>query len=238
MAAPVYVPVTTPATIHLRPHADVAERVLLPGDPGRALRLAQQLLDAPKMLNHNRGLWGYTGAAADGAPLTVQSTGMGGPSAAIVVEELIALGARRLVRVGTCGALDGSLALGGLLVADRVLAEDGASRALGAAGSIEGDPTLLEALRGAAGGATVGTVVSADLFYDPDPDRASGWAAAGALAVEMEAATLFAVARRHGVAAGCVLAVSDLVATRERIADDALGVAEAELGRTAAAALA
>ena len=231
-------PVTTPATIHLRPHADVAERVLLPGDPGRALRLAQQLLDAPKMLNHNRGLWGYTGAAADGAPLTVQSTGMGGPSAAIVVEELIALGARRLVRVGTCGALDGSLALGGLLVADRVLAEDGASRALGAAGSIEGDLTLLEALRAAAGGATVGTVVSADLFYDPDPDRASGWAAAGALAVEMEAATLFAVARRHGVAAGCVLAVSDLVATRERIADDALGAAEAELGRAAAAALA
>jgi DeoD family purine-nucleoside phosphorylase len=230
--------VTTPATIHLRPHADVAERVLLPGDPGRALRLAQQLLDAPKMLNHNRGLWGYTGAAADGAPLTVQSTGMGGPSAAIVVEELIALGARRLLRVGTCGALDGSLALGGLLVADRVLAEDGASRALGAAGSIEGDLTLLEALRAAAGGATVGTVVSADLFYDPDPDRASGWAAAGALAVEMEAATLFAVARRHGVAAGCVLAVSDLVATRERIADDALGAAEAELGRAAAAALA
>jgi uridine phosphorylase len=163
---------------------------------------------------------------------------MGCPSAAIVVEELIALGARRLVRVGTCGALDGSLALGGLLVADRVLAEDGASRALGATGSIEGDPALLEALRAAAGGATVGTVVSADLFYDPDPDRAGGWAAAGALAVEMEAATLFAVARRHGVAAGCVLAVSDLVATRERIADDALGAAEAELGRAAAAALA
>ena len=63
--------------VHLRPHAEVAERVLLPGDPGRALRLAQQLLDAPKMLNHNRGLWGYTGAAADGEPLTIQSTGLG-----------------------------------------------------------------------------------------------------------------------------------------------------------------
>src|SRR5215208_669393 len=105
------------ATVHLRPHAEVAERVLLPGDPGRALRLAQQLLDSPRMLNHNRGLWGYTGAARDGRPLTIQSTGMGGPSAAIVAEELIALGARRLVRVGTCGALVDGLRLGGLLVA-------------------------------------------------------------------------------------------------------------------------
>src|ERR671916_3098120 len=87
----------------LKPHEPVAERVLLPGDPGRALRLAQVLLDGPRMLNHHRGLWGYSGTAADGAPLTIQSTGMGGPSAAIVVEELIALGARRLVRVGTCG---------------------------------------------------------------------------------------------------------------------------------------
>ena len=96
----------SPETIHLRPHADVAERVLLPGDPGRALRLAQQLVDGtPKMLNHNRGLWGYSGIAHDGEPLTVQATGMGGPSAAIVVEELVQLGARRFVRVGTCGAL-------------------------------------------------------------------------------------------------------------------------------------
>ena len=67
------------------PHEDVAERVLLPGDPGRALRLAQQLLDRPLMLNHNRGLWGYTGAAADGGPMTIQATGMGGPSAAAIV---------------------------------------------------------------------------------------------------------------------------------------------------------
>src|SRR6185436_3720521 len=103
----------SPETIHLRPHADVAERVLLPGDPGRALRLAQQLVDGtPKMLNHNRGLWGYTGVAHDGELLTVQATGMGGPSAAIVVEELVQLGARRFVRVGTCGALSDELALG------------------------------------------------------------------------------------------------------------------------------
>src|SRR5215218_10277275 len=85
----------------LRPHEPVAERVLLPGDPGRALRLATQLIDGPRMLNHHRGLWGYSGSAADGAPLTIQSTGLGGPSAAAVVAELLELGARRLIRVGT-----------------------------------------------------------------------------------------------------------------------------------------
>ena len=95
-----------PQAIHLRPTAALAERVLLPGDPGRALTLAQSLLVKPLMFNHHRGLWGYTGAArADGEPLTIQATGMGGPSAAIILTELIALGARRAIRVGTCGAL-------------------------------------------------------------------------------------------------------------------------------------
>src|SRR5919108_4356103 len=120
----------------LRPHAAVAERVLLPGDPGRALRLAQQLVDAPKMLNHNRGLWGYTGAAADGEPMTIQSTGLGGPSAAIVAQELIGLGARRLVRVGTCGAV-ADLPLGSLVIAESVRPRDGASRAVGSAGDLQ-----------------------------------------------------------------------------------------------------
>ena len=84
-----------PDPIHIHATAPLAERVLLPGDPGRALALAQPLLSAPKMFNHNRGLWGYTGEAiADGRPLTIQSTGMGGPSAAIVLAELAELGAR------------------------------------------------------------------------------------------------------------------------------------------------
>jgi DeoD family purine-nucleoside phosphorylase len=227
-------------TYHLRPSAEVAERVLLPGDPGRALRLAQQLLDSPRMLNHHRGLWGYTGAAADGAPLTIQSTGMGGPSAAIVAEELIVLGARRLVRVGTCGALVDDLALGDLVVAAGALAEDGASRALGAAGTVAPDAELHAALRAESNGAREGLVASADLFYDPDEDRPARWLAAGAMAVEMEAATVFTVAARHGAAAAAVLAVSDVLAggDRRRIEPAALEAAETELGRTAAAALA
>lgn len=231
-------PLVSNGPLHLRPNAPVAERALLPGDPGRALRLAQVLLAAPmQVLNTNRGLWGYSGTAADGRALTIQSTGMGGPSAAIVAEELIGLGARRLVRVGTCGALDGGLVLGELLVADTALCEDGASRALGADGRAEPDPSLRAAL--AAGGARTGLVVSTDLFYDPDDGRVARWVRAGAVAVEMEAAALFTVAARRGAAAACLLAVTDLLAGggRERIGDAELAVAERALGESALAAL-
>jgi DeoD family purine-nucleoside phosphorylase len=224
----------SPETIHIRPHEPVAERVLLPGDPGRALRLAQLLITGvPKMLNHNRGLWGYSGVAVDGAPLTVQATGMGGPSTAIVTEELIMLGARRLLRVGTCGALADSLALGQLLCASAALAGDGTSQALGASGLVAPDPALQDRLQ-----APAGIVVSSDLFYDPFPSRVEQWRGAGAVAIEMEAATIFTIARRHGLAAACVCVVSDIVGTHERIGDEALLAAEEEMGRVALAALA
>jgi uridine phosphorylase len=225
--------------VHLRPNAPVAERVLLPGDPGRALRLAQHLLEVPmQVLNTNRGLWGYTGTAADGAPLTIQSTGMGGPTVAIVAEELIGLGAQRLVRVGTCGALVDGPRLGNLLVAGEALCEDGASRALGAGDRAAADPGLLAALASAAGDPVL--VVSSDLFYDPDRSRRQRWAAAGAVAVEMEAATLFTVARLRGAAAGCVLLVSDELAGEEprRIGEEALTRGELALGEAGLAGLA
>jgi uridine phosphorylase len=183
--------------------------VLLPGDPGRALAVAQALLDpAPRMFNHARGLWGYTGTAPDGEPLTVQSTGMGGPSAAIVCEELIALGARRLVRIGTCGALDPELSLGAILAVGRVLPEDGTSSALGAAEALEADPAMLARL--VAAGARPVTVASSDLFYDPREGQARAWVERGAVAMEMEAATIFQVTARRGVAAACVLGVTDV----------------------------
>jgi purine-nucleoside phosphorylase len=92
-------------SIHIRPTAPLAERALLPADPGVALALAQALLAGPRMFNHNHGLWGYTGQAVDGRDLTIQSTGIGGASAAIVFEELVRLGLGRAVRVGTCTAL-------------------------------------------------------------------------------------------------------------------------------------
>jgi DeoD family purine-nucleoside phosphorylase len=213
--------------------------VLLPGDPGRALRLAQALLQSPKMFNHNRGLWGYTGTATDGRPLTVQSTGMGGPSTAIVVSELVELGATRLLRVGTCGALRQDLELGQLVIATEALSDDGTSRALGARDRLAASPGVIAALERADGGgtATQGPVVSTDLFYGAE-EREAGWREAGAVAVEMEAATLFALAARRGVQAGCALIVSDrLFADRARIESDDLLEAEVRLGQLALRAL-
>src|ERR1700735_4287857 len=123
------------------------------------------------MLNHNRGLWGYTGTAADGRPLSIQSTGMGGPSAAIVASELIELGAERLLRIGTCGALSDELELGQLIVVPEAIADDGTSCALGGHerwARIAAPGLLSAALAEAeAGGgqrtAAVGPVVSSDL---------------------------------------------------------------------------
>ena len=223
--------------IHLRPAAELAERVLLPGDPHRALAVAQALLDGPLMFNHSRGLWGYTGRAADGEPLTVQSTGMGGPSAAIVVEELIALGARRLVRIGTCGALSPDLALGDLVAAREVLPADGASAALGAAGMLAADASLTGALVEA--GARPVTAVSTDLFYDPAAERAGDWLARGAAVVEMEAAAVLRVADLRGAAAACALAVTDVPAAEvpARMEKDELDALAPALGRLGYAAL-
>jgi hypothetical protein len=216
MVARLYSRVASP--IHLRPHAPVAERVLLPGDPGRALRLAQALTEQPRMLNHHRGLWGYTGMAADGAPLTVQATGLGGPSAAIVVEELLMLGARRLIRVGSCRALAAGLGLGDVVRADAVVGTDGASRALGAAAP---DPGLTAAL------AVPGvTVASGDLFY--------GEPGAGDVA-DLSSAAVLAAAARGDAPAAVVLAVAQ--AGGERIGDEALHAAELRCGEVALAAL-
>jgi DeoD family purine-nucleoside phosphorylase len=229
-------------TLHVHPTAELAERVLLPGDPGRALLLAQALLEQPLMFNHNRGLWGYTGAAADGAPLTIQSTGMGGPSAAIVIEELVRLGARRLVRVGTCGALVDGVALGDAIIAETAICGDGTSRALGAGTRVAADRALTAGLVTAAahdGGARSGAVVTTDLFYDSAGHHADHAGSTGsALAIEMETATLFRLATLRGVQAGCVLAVSDLLGSaRGRIDADALDAASRRIGRIAAAAL-
>src|SRR4051794_23491268 len=226
--------VTGPDPIHLNPATEVAERVLLPGDPQRALAVAQALLEGAKMMNGRRGLWGSTGTAPDGRLVTVQSTGMGGPSAAIVAEELIGLGARVLLRIGTCGALSGELSLGELVAAEAALAADGTSQALGAGERVEADPELTSALA-----ARRVTVVSTDVFYEEREGIEEGWVAAGAQAVEMESATLFTVARRRGVQAASLLGVTDLLAgRRERLDQEAVEALGVVLGRRALAALA
>ena len=213
----------------LKPHAAVAERVLLPGDPGRALRLATQLIDGPRMLNHHRGLWGYSGPAADGEPLTIQSTGLGGPSAAAVISDLVALGACRVIRVGTAAGV-GETPLGALIVADAALAGDGASRALGATERATADVELSDAM--ARSRAVRGLVASADIH---SPILPAAWAQAGVLACDLTTAAVLAAARHHGVRAAAILGITR--AGGQRLADDALEPLEAALGATGLSAL-
>jgi uridine phosphorylase len=216
-------------TIELRPTAPIAADALLPGDPGRALALAQVLLDAPRMSNHHRGLWGYYGETAGGLPLTIQATGIGGPSAAVVLRELAELGVTRAVRLGTCAAREPELSAGELLVVSEALAGDGTSRALGAEGAVEPDRDLTRDLVVAAGDrARVERVATVDLWDA---------AASGAPAVEMAAAPLFALGAAVGVAVGCLLVVS-ASAREERLGDEELDRRSALAGEIAAAGLA
>lgn len=195
----------------------VAPIVLLPGDPARTERIASRL-DGAVQYNANRGLIGFTGSY-QGIPVSVQTTMMGAPSTAIVAEELIQLGVRSLIRVGTAGALGARVNPGDILVATASTPLDGTTR-----GYLEGRPyapaaayTVVRALMTAAEthGAVphVGPVITDDVFYHPDADRLAAWTAFGVLAVEMEASALFTVAARHDLSAGAILTVSNFVGT-------------------------
>ena len=210
------------ATGTLHPTNDLAPRVLLPGDPGRALALAQLLLDKPLMSNHHRGLWGYTGLAADGQPLTIQSSGIGGPSAAAVVSDLAELGVREIVRVGSCR---GPLEPGTLIAVTAALCADGTSRALGAGDRVEADPELTAPLAEAA--SRSGVVASADLFDQPLPDGE-------AIARDLQTAAVLQLARVRGMRAAAVLAVVEPAPGGD---EDAVAQLTAALGHVAATAL-
>jgi DeoD family purine-nucleoside phosphorylase len=229
--------------IHVRAEpGDYAEACLLPGDPLRARAVAETFLADVRETNTERGLLGYTGTF-EGTPVSVQATGMGAPSASIVVEELVRLGVKRLLRIGTCGGLQPRLALGDIVVVLSATPNDGATAAL--TGGEPHAPTAdWDLVHGAVHAAKtlgtpvhVGPVVTTDLFYDPDADRAARWAARGMLAVEMEAAAILTLGALRGVQAGCLLLVSDTISEDgfERIGDAELAEA---VDRLAALALA
>jgi uridine phosphorylase len=196
------------------------------------MMLAQELLEQPRMSNHARGLWGYTGATREGEELTVQSTGMGGPSAAVVLADLEELGVRRAVRVGTCAALSPDLALGDLVVVERALPGDGVSRLLGAA-SPEPDPALLAGLGGAGRRAVVRSgELPARLLGRHVPAALSGEAPVH----DLQTAALFAMGTVLGVAVAALLVVAE-DASAEQIGDEPLIEAAKAAGRSAATAL-
>jgi DeoD family purine-nucleoside phosphorylase len=219
--------------IHVRAEpGEYAEAVLLPGDPLRASYIAETYFDDAVQRNGERGLLGFTGTWK-GKPVSVQGTGMGCPGATIVFEELIQLGCKKLIRVGTCGGLAPDGALGDLIVALSAVPAD--STAMHLVGNEPHCPTaswslLHEAVHVARHSGTevkVGPIVSSDLFYNPDPGQYGRWSARGVLAVEMEAAALFTVAALKGVEAACLLTVSDMIidGSFARVTDEELRAA-------------
>src|SRR5882762_62090 len=219
---------SAPMPIHVRAEpGQYAEAVLLPGDPLRAKYIAETYLDVVEQRNAERGLLGYTGTYK-GKPVSVQGTGMGCPGATIVFEELIQLGCKKLIRVGTCGGLQASHALGDLIVAISAVPAD--STAMHLVNNEPHCPTaswnlVHEAVHIAKHSDQqlhIGPIVSSDLFYNPNEGQYERWSSRGVLAVEMEAAALFTVAAIRGVESGCFLIVSDIVVEGvfTRISDD------------------
>ncbi len=228
--------------IHLRAEPeDYAQVVLLPGDPNRATRVAGRFdggLDNARRVNDHRLMYGYTGTW-QGKPVSVQTTGMGTPSLSIVVEELLMLGATRLIRVGTCGGIGPGIRTGDLVVASGATPADGATRTY-----LHADPyapvadfSLTRALVDASAGLGVtphvGQVATVDVFYNPDPDYVPKWRSRGILAFEMESSALFYLAARAAaqgkdVRAACILTVSDVLSEEITSEESYLSLEELE----------
>jgi purine-nucleoside phosphorylase len=210
---------------------DLAELVLLPGDPLRARWIAERYLTDARQVTAVRNMLGYTGTY-NGSPVSVVGTGMGVPSISIYATELaIDFGCRRLVRVGSCGAIVDGLGLHDIVAAAGAGTDSGVNRARlgGHDFAAVADFGLLRAVVGCAESTgvplRVGTVFTTDLFYRPEDDLYPLLARHGVLAVEMEAAGLYGAAATAGVAALALCTVSDHIPR-----DEHLGVDERERG--------
>jgi 5'-methylthioadenosine phosphorylase/purine-nucleoside phosphorylase len=218
--------------IHLRAdQGDYAPAVLCPGDPRRAAYIAERFFDDPRLVNEERGMLGFTGTF-EGQPISVQTTGMGCPSAAIAFEELITLGVRRLIRVGTCGGLQPGMAMADIVVALSATPDDGT--ALSYTGGEPHAPTAtwqlvetaVNVAREHSATVHVGPIVTSAVFYDPDRGHMDRWRQRGHLGVEMETSVLYTIAALRSIEALTVLTVSDLLTGQDavRISDEELKV--------------
>ena len=223
--------------IHVRANkGDYAEACLLPGDPLRAKYIAETCMEDVVQRNSQRGMLGYTGTFG-GKPVSVQSSGMGCPSAAIVIEELTQLGVTKIMRVGTCGGLQTDLSMGDLIIALSATPADAT-----ASHYVGGEPhaptadfglvlSAVKAAQSVGRDIRVGNIVSSDVFYQPDEGLAQRWSDRGTLAVEMEAAVLFTIAALRKLRAAAMCTVSDVIVDGEfhRISDEALRQAVDEM---------
>lgn len=206
---------------------DYAEAVLLPGDPLRAKWIAETFFEAPRQVNGVRNCLGFTGRYS-GKPVSVQATGMGQPSLGIYVTELLTeYGAKTLIRVGTAGGLSDKLKVRDIVIASTASTDSAMNR------DVFGPYNFAPAadfglLRRAVENAEqrglswhVGGIASTDVFYHPAGLKAyEALRAHGVLAVEMEAATLYTLAARHGARAVAICAISDNIVTGDKLAPD------------------
>jgi purine-nucleoside phosphorylase len=219
---------------------DFAEAVLLPGDPLRAEHIASAFFDDARLVTSVRNMLGFTGSYR-GMPVSVLGTGMGVPSSSIYITELIRFyDARRLIRVGSTGAIPDHVGLRDVILAIGAATDSAVNRLRydGMDFAATADYSLLEAAVGAARarGTTyhVGNVHTSDLFYAPFPERTlAAWERMGILAAEMETAGLYGIAAQERVRALSILTVSDHIRLgtetsaeeRQRTFDDMIHIA-------------
>ena len=186
---------------------DVTDIALMPGDPGRVDRIAAQC-DTHEVVAENRE-YKVVNARYGERELTICSTGIGAPSAAIAAEELAAVGVETFLRVGTCGALQRSVEIGDMVVATGAAKDEGTTRryespTIPAVATYETLSALVSVSRERGEDVHVGAIATDDAYYAETDEHVSAWESAGLLAVEMEAAALFSIARRNGLNAGAI----------------------------------
>ncbi len=206
-------------TIHISAQPqDIAETVLLPGDPLRGKGIADKFLDDVICYNEVRGMMGYTGTL-NGKRVSVQGTGMGMPTTAIYAHELIGLGAKRLIRVGTCGSYQANLNIGDVIIALSASTDSSLNKHIFNQKDFAPTayyPLLAKAVEAAEAmglRVNVGNILSSDSFYNANQEHWHKWAEYGVLGVEMETSALYTVAAKHQVEALSILTVSDSLVT-------------------------
>jgi len=208
--------------IHIEANeGDVAKVVLLPGDPERAGYIAENFLKDAKLYTGYRKMFGFTGMYK-GKNISVQTTGMGSPSISIIVEELIMLGAKSLVRIGTCGTMRNDINISDLIIASGAHSTHDifSQRFNGACFSATPDFLFTSKLYENAVknkfSARVGAVITSETFYEESFDLYEKLTGYGGLGIEMEAYALFGLAARNGVKAATVLTVTDIIKEKLR----------------------
>ena len=189
---------------------DCHDLAIIPGDPGRVDRIADQCTNVEQLAENRE--YKLVNASYDGRPLTICSTGIGCPSAAIAIEELNAVGVETVIRCGTTGALQSDIEIGDMVVATGAAKEDGTTKRY-ESGVYPAVPDydvlggLVDAAEENDEDVHVGPIVSDDAFYAETDEYVDDWAAANLLAIEMEAAAIFSLARRKGMGAGAICTV-------------------------------